>query len=121
MTQRTPVRAAALASALVASALAHAEPGPATAPHPYVGLWVTDDGHIRHALLPDGRYDEARGRRQSAYQGRYTVTGDHIDYVDDTGFTADGTFVDGVLYHAGMVLRRVPADAGGGLPPRDAD
>ena len=35
------------------------------------------------------------------------MTGDHIDYVDDTGFTADGDFVNDVLYHAGMVLRRV--------------
>lgn len=77
-----------------------------TAPHPYVGMWVTADGHIRHELLPNGRYDEARGNRKSAYRGRYRITGDHIDYVDDTGFTADGDFVDGVLYHAGMVLRR---------------
>ena len=76
------------------------------ATHPYVGMWVTADGHIRHELLPNGRYDEARGTRRSAYQGRYTITGDHIDYVDDTGFTADGVFKDGVLYHAGMVLRR---------------
>jgi hypothetical protein len=74
--------------------------------HPYVGMWVTADGHIRHELLPDNRYDEARGSRKSAYQGRYLVTGDHIDYWDDTGFTADGDFVDGVLYHAGMVLYR---------------
>lgn len=74
--------------------------------HPYVGMWVTSDGHIRHELLPNGRYDEARGTRKSAYQGRYVVTGDHIDYVDDTGFTADGDFIDGILYHAGMVLRR---------------
>lgn len=76
------------------------------ADHPYVGMWVTADGHIRHELLPEGRYDEARGKRKSAYQGRYTVTGTHIDYVDDTGFTADGDFIDGVLHHAGMVLRR---------------
>lgn len=76
------------------------------ATHPYVGMWVTMDGLIRHELLPDGRYDEARGNRKSAYQGRYVVTGDHIDYVDDTGFTADGDFVDGVLHHAGMVLIR---------------
>lgn len=117
MTQRTSVHAAALASALAAGALGAAEP--ATPPHPYVGLWVTDDGHVRHALLPNGRYDEARGRRESAYRGRYTVTGDHIDYVDDTGFTADGTFVDGVLHHGGMVLRRVPAAAA--APQRDAD
>jgi hypothetical protein len=34
------------------------------------------------------------------------VTGPHIDYVDETGFTADGDFIDGVLHHAGMVLRR---------------
>jgi hypothetical protein len=74
--------------------------------HPYVGMWVTEDGHVRHNLLPNGRYDEARGSRESAYQGRYRVTGDHIDYWDDTGFTADGTFIDGVLHHGGMVLYR---------------
>ncbi|MCY1745326.1 Atu4866 domain-containing protein [Ensifer sp. SL37] len=79
-----------------------------TSPHPYAGMWVTADGNIRHALMPNGRYDEARGRRESAYQGRYVVTGDHIEYWDDTGFTADGDFVDGVLYHAGMVLYRKP-------------
>lgn len=74
--------------------------------NPYVGTWVTGDGHIRHTLLPNGRYDEARGRRQSAYQGRYEVTCDHIDYWDDTGFTADGEFRDGVLHHAGMIFYR---------------
>lgn len=74
--------------------------------HQYVGMWVTADGFIRHELLPNGRYDEARGTRASAYRGRYVVSGDHIDYVDDTGFTADGEFRDDVLYHAGMVLRR---------------
>jgi hypothetical protein len=77
-----------------------------SANHPYVGLWVTADGYIRHELLANGRYDEARGRKQSAYQGSYSVTGDHIDYLDDTGFTADGEFVDDILYHAGMVLYR---------------
>lgn len=76
------------------------------ADHPYVGMWVTADGYIRHELLPEGRYDEARGKRKSAYRGRYTVTGTHIDYVDETGFTADGDFIGGVLHHAGMVLRR---------------
>ncbi|GGE52254.1 hypothetical protein GCM10007276_31580 [Agaricicola taiwanensis] len=76
-------------------------------PHPYVGMWVTDDGHIRHELLPNGRYDEARGSRESAYRGRYEVTGTHIDYWDDTGFTADGTFVDdNTLHHGGMIFRR---------------
>jgi hypothetical protein len=69
-------------------------------------MWVTTDGYIRHELLPNGRYDEARGGRKSDYQGRYEVRGNHIDYWDDTGFTADGTFVDGVLYHAGMILYR---------------
>lgn len=82
---------------------------PASAPdqtHPYAGMWITKDGHIRHNLLPNGRYDEARGRRESAYQGRYEVRGNKIDYWDDTGFTADGEFIDGVLYHAGMILYR---------------
>lgn len=75
--------------------------------HPYLGMWVTGDGRIRQELLPDGRYDEARGNRKSAYQGRYVVTGNHIDYWDDTGFTADGTFVDNdVLHHGGMIFYR---------------
>ena len=74
--------------------------------HPYVGMWITDDGFIRHNLLPNGRYDEARGTRESAYQGRYEVSGDHIEYWDDTGFTADGDFIDGVLHHGGMILYR---------------
>lgn len=74
--------------------------------HPYVGMWVTADGYVRHNLLPNCRYDEARGNRESAYQGRYEIRGNHIDYWDDTGFTADGTFIDGVLHHAGMILYR---------------
>ncbi len=74
--------------------------------HPYVGMWVTGDGHIRQELLANGRYDEARGNRKSAYQGRYVVTGNHIDYRDDTGFTADGTFIDDVLHHGGMIFYR---------------
>jgi len=74
--------------------------------HPYVGMWVTEDGHVRQELLPNGRYDEARGNRRSAYQGRYEVSGHDIFYWDDTGFTADGRFVDGVLHHGGMIFYR---------------
>ncbi|GHE90071.1 hypothetical protein GCM10017786_22870 [Amycolatopsis deserti] len=48
------------------------------------------------AVLP-GRTG-ARG----AHTGRYTVTGNRIDYVDDTGFTATGD----VLYHEHLVLHR---------------
>lgn len=70
-------------------------------------MWVTEDGNIRQELLPNGRYDEARGQRQSAYTGSYIIVeDDYIEYVDDTGFTADGEFKDGVLYHAGMVFYR---------------
>ena len=65
--------------------------------HSYVGIWVTADGRIRQELLANGCYDEARDARKSAYQGRYELRGDHIDYWDDTGFTADGTFVLGDL------------------------
>ncbi|EHM25661.1 hypothetical protein SPW_5940 [Streptomyces sp. W007] len=69
-----------------------------------IGMWVTADGHIRQELLPDGRYDEARGTRGSAYTGRYTVTGNHLDYIDDTGFTATGDIRDDVLFHEHLVL-----------------
>ncbi|WP_407472644.1 Atu4866 domain-containing protein [Xanthomonas campestris] len=75
--------------------------------HPYLGMWVTGDGRIRQELLPTGRYDEARGTRKSAYQGRYELEGNRIQYWDDTGFTADGTFVTAdELHHGGMVFYR---------------
>lgn len=75
--------------------------------HPYIGMWVTADGRIRHELLANGRYDEARGHKESAYQGRYQVQGNKIDYWDDTGFTADGVFVDeNTLHHGGMIFYR---------------
>jgi hypothetical protein len=74
--------------------------------HPYVGMWITADGHIRHNLLPNGRYDEARGHRESAYQGRYEIRGTDIFYWDDTGFTADGKFIAEVLHHGGMIFYR---------------
>lgn len=75
--------------------------------HPYAGMWVTPDGHIRHELLANGRYDEARGQRKSAYQGRYEIAGNRINYWDDTGFTADGVFVSAdELHHGGMIFLR---------------
>lgn len=114
-----PLAAAALLAATVAAASAQPAASNPSQPaentqrnqkmqqHPYVGMWVTADGHIRQALLPNGRYDEARGTRKSAYQGRYEVDGNHIDYWDDTGFTADGTFVSqDELHHGGMVFYR---------------
>ena len=74
---------------------------------PYLGMWVTADGHVRQELLPDGRYDEARGKRKSAYQGRYEIRGARIEYWDDTGFTADGEFVSqDELHHGGMIFYR---------------
>jgi hypothetical protein len=78
-----------------------------SARHPYVGMWVTRDGHVRQELLPSGRYDEARGMRRSAYQGRYEVRGNEIFYWDDTGFTADGVFAnENQLSHGGMTFFR---------------
>ncbi|WP_149204390.1 Atu4866 domain-containing protein [Actinotalea subterranea] len=71
-----------------------------------LGLWCTADGHVRQELRADGRYVEARGAREAAYTGRYEIDGDRIEYWDDSGFTADGVFVAGVLHHAGMVMRR---------------
>ncbi|MFF0585120.1 Atu4866 domain-containing protein [Streptomyces sp. NPDC003781] len=66
----------------------------------------SSEREFRQELLPDGRYDEARGDQRSAYTGRYTVTGNHLDYVDDTGFTATGDLRDGVLHHEHLVLYR---------------
>lgn len=91
-------------------AQAQPEPGPAhhddPRHHPHLGMWVTPDGHIRHELLPDGRYDEQRGQRRHAYQGRHWVKGNRIAYLDDTGFTADGEFRGDRFHHGGYVFQR---------------
>tara|TARA_R110000744_G_scaffold279621_10_gene391844 strand:- start:2092 stop:2232 length:141 start_codon:yes stop_codon:yes gene_type:complete len=29
-----------------------------------IGMWVTEDGNIRHKLLPNNRYDEVRGNKK---------------------------------------------------------
>lgn len=76
-------------------------------PHPYGGMWVTADNQIRHELLPNGRYVEARGNRERAYEGRYEIAGTHIEYWDNSGFAADGNFVEpDVLHHVEMVFYR---------------
>lgn len=82
--------------------------------HPHLGMWVTADGHIRHELLPNGRYDEQRGQRKHAYQGRYWVKGNRIAYLDDKGFTADGEFRDKRFLHGGYVFFRETVPATGG-------
>jgi hypothetical protein len=104
---RAAVLAAATSLVVALAAPMRAENPMAQTTHPYAGLWVTDDDQVRHELLPSGRYVEARGRREGAYRGRYEVSGTRIEYWDDTGFTADGVFVDAdTLHHGGMVLRR---------------
>ena len=81
-----------------------------------IGMWMTADGEIRQELLVGGRYEEARGERERAYTGRYSVSGSHLDYVDDTGFTATGDIRDGVLHHGGMELYRQGDPRITGLP-----
>lgn len=95
--------ALAISSPFILATRGHAE----MTTHPYVGMWLTADGYVRHNLLPGHRYDEARGTRESAYRGRYEVSGTRIEYWDDTGVTADGIFVDeNTLHHGGMILYR---------------
>ena len=70
----------------------------------YIGMWVTADGYIRHQLLANNRYDEARGNNRHAYLGSYQVVGNHITNKDETGYKEDGDFQDGIMYHAGIVI-----------------
>ncbi|MEV4286797.1 Atu4866 domain-containing protein [Nonomuraea bangladeshensis] len=91
-------------------------PGRATAPEtgipaapdltgsPRVGVWVDRKGFLHQELAADGRYDETRGGRPHAYQGRFWIDGDRIDYLDDLGFWAYGEFRGEELHHAGYVM-----------------
>lgn len=74
-----------------------------------VGVWIDTDDFLHQELTADGRYDETRGGRPHAFQGRYWVDGDRIDYLDDLGFWAFGQFTDDVLQHAGYTMHRKDA------------
>jgi hypothetical protein len=92
-------------------------PGRATAPEtgipaaadltgsPRVGVWIDSHDFLHQELGADGRYDETRGGRRHAYQGRYWIDGDRIDYLDDLGFWAYGEFQGDELHHAGYVMQ----------------
>ncbi|GAA4706498.1 protein Atu4866 [Promicromonospora umidemergens] len=73
---------------------------------PYLGTWIDETGFLHQMLTVDGRYDETRDGREHAFQGRFWITGDRIEYLDDLGFWAYGDFIDGTLHHGGYVLHR---------------
>jgi hypothetical protein len=75
-------------------------------PDERLGTWIDQNDFVHQHLTADGRYDETRGGREHAYQGRFWVTGDRIDYLDDLGFWAFGEFVDDTLHHAGYTFHR---------------
>lgn len=72
---------------------------------PRVGVWIDTEDFLHQELTADGRYDETRGGRPHAYQGRYWIDGDRIDYLDDLGFWAFGEFRGDELHHAGYTMR----------------
>lgn len=72
---------------------------------PRMGVWIDSNDFLHQELTPDGRYDETRGGRPHAYQGRYWIDGDRIDYLDDLGFWAYGEFRGNELHHAGYVMK----------------
>ncbi|EHY88257.1 Atu4866 domain-containing protein [Saccharomonospora azurea] len=79
---------------------------PDLAGNPRLGVWIDLEGFLHQELTADGRYDETRGGRRHAYQGRFWIDGDRIDYLDDLGFWAYGKFEADELHHAGYVMKR---------------
>ncbi|WP_241563216.1 Atu4866 domain-containing protein [Streptomyces sp. E1N211] len=67
---------------------------------------MTRTSFLHQELTADGRYDETRGGRTHAYQGRFWIDGDRVDYLDDLGFRAYGGFTGDELQHAGHVMKR---------------
>lgn len=70
----------------------------------YAGIWITADGYIRQELLPDGRYEEVRGKLKTT-AGRYEISGYRISYRDGSGNTATGDFQgNDMLYQGGYTF-----------------
>ncbi|WP_077800893.1 Atu4866 domain-containing protein [Streptomyces sp. JHA26] len=72
---------------------------------PRIGVWIDREDFLHQELTVDGRYDETRGGRPHAYQGRFWIDDDRIDYLDDLGFWAYGEFRGDELHHAGYVMK----------------
>ncbi|MER7640395.1 Atu4866 domain-containing protein [Streptomyces sp. NPDC126522] len=72
---------------------------------PRVGVWIDEHDFLQQELTAGGRYDETRGGRPHAYEGRYWIDGDRVDYLDDLGFWAYGEFRGDELHHAGYAMR----------------
>ncbi|MFI1865325.1 Atu4866 domain-containing protein [Streptomyces jumonjinensis] len=72
---------------------------------PRMGVWIDRNDFLHQELTADGRYDETRGGLPHAYQGRYWIDCDRIDYLDDLGFWAYGEFRGDELHHAGYVMK----------------
>ena len=72
--------------------------------HPLLGPWTDTTGFLVQTLTADGRYDETRGGRPHAFQGRFWLHADRVDYLDDLGFWAFGTVIGQELHHAGYVM-----------------
>lgn len=73
---------------------------------PYLGVWIDESDFLHQELTADGRYDETRGGRPHAFQGRFWITGTRIDYLDDLGFWAFGEFVGDRLHHVTYRMHR---------------
>ena len=69
------------------------------------GTWIDQNDWLHQQLRADGRYDETRGGRRHAYEGRYWLDRDRIDYLDDSGFYAFGEFIGDRLHHVDFVMR----------------
>ncbi|WP_279329134.1 Atu4866 domain-containing protein [Streptomyces sp. OS603R] len=67
---------------------------------------MTRTGLLRQELTADGRYDETRGGRTHAHQGRFWIDGDRVDDLDDLGFRRTGGTKGDELHHAGHVMKR---------------
>lgn len=90
----------------VASAAADVLPAHDLAGEERLGIWIDTSDFLHQELTADGRYDETRGGRPHAFQGRFWIDGDRIDYLDDLGFWAFGEFREDELHHAGYAMRR---------------
>ncbi|WP_120009887.1 Atu4866 domain-containing protein [Teichococcus vastitatis] len=70
-------------------------------------FWRPGDAAARESRADHQLHVEARGRPARVCLRQDEVAGTHIEYGDETGFTAGGNFVDvNAPHHGGLVLRR---------------
>ncbi|MEU6716361.1 Atu4866 domain-containing protein [Nonomuraea sp. NPDC046802] len=80
-------------------------------------MWVDTEDFLHQELTSDGRYDETRGGRPHALQGRYRVDGSPARFASGTASSSESTS----MRYAPRCMSRSPRSTSDSRPQEHGD